>query len=74
MQPAEKNEDSATQSGRRENNDDEVISATSSNRAEHPDDCRGTVPTTKKIQKIVDVRHREVGIPSHRRGQGEVLP
>ena len=36
MQPAEKNEDSATQLGRRGDNDDEVISTTSSVSAEHP--------------------------------------
>ena len=52
MQPAEKNEDSATQSGRRGDNDDEVISTTSSVSAGHPVDGQETVSTNNKIEKI----------------------
>ena len=51
MQPAEKNEDSATQSGKRGDNDDEVISTTSSVSAEHPVDGQETVPTNNKIEE-----------------------
>ena len=54
--------------------DDEVINTESSDRAERPDDCRGTAPTTKKIEKIVEVHHCKVGNPNHRHGQLEVLP
>ena len=54
--------------------EDEVINTESSDRAERPAECRGRVLTTKKIEKIVEVYHREVGHPSHRHGQFEVLP
>ena len=56
MQPAEKNEDSATQSGRRGDNDDEVISTTSSVSLEHPDgQCQRTT-RSRKWQKYSIVR------------------
>ena len=55
MQPTERNEDSATQSGRRGDNDDEVISTTSSVSAEHPVDGQETVSTNHKIEKMVAV-------------------
>ena len=74
MQPAEKNEDSATQSGRRGDNDDEVISTTSSVSAEHPVDGQETVSTNNKIEKMVEVFHCKVGDASHRHGRVEVLP
>ena len=74
MQPAEKNEDSATQSGRRGDNDDEVISTTSSVSAEHPVDGQETVSTNNKIEKMVEVLHCKVGDARHRHGRVEVLP
>ena len=54
--------------------DDEVVNTESSDRAEHPDYCPATVPTTKKIEKIVEVHRCKGGNPSHRHGQLEVLP
>ena len=56
MQPAEKNEDSATQSGRRGDNDDEVISTSRSVGAEHPVDGQETVSTNNKIEKMVETQ------------------
>ena len=61
MQQAEKNNDSATESGGKGDNDVEVVSTKCSDRAEHPDDCRETVPTNNKIEKIVEVHHCKVG-------------
>ena len=61
LQQVEKNEDSAIQKAseimnerKSPDNDDEVIRTewTRSLRAEHPDDCRETVPTIEKIEKI----------------------
>ena len=74
MQAAEKNEDSATQSGRRGDNDDEVISTTSSVSAEHPVDGQETVSTNNKIEKMAEVLHCKVGDARHRHGRVEVLP
>ena len=74
MQPAEKNEGSVMQSGRRGDNDDEVISTTSSFSAEHPVDGQETVSTNNKIEKMVEVLHRKAGDASHRHGRVEVLP
>ena len=74
MQPAEKNKDSATQSGRRGDNDGEVISTTSSVSAEHPVDGQETVSTNKKIEKMVEVLHCKVGDARHQHGRVEVLP
>ena len=69
-------EDSATQSGRRGDNDDEVISTTSSVSAEHPDPVDGqeTVSTNNKIEKMAEVLHCKVGDARHRHGRVEVLP
>ena len=74
MQPAEKNEDSATQSGRRGEKDDEVISTTISVSAEHPVDGQETVSTNNKIENVVEVLHCKVGDARHRHGRVEVLP
>ena len=72
MQPAEKDEDSATQSGRRGDNDDEVISTTSSVSAEHPVDGQEAVSTNNKIEKMVEVLYCKVGDARHRHGRVEV--
>ena len=60
MQLAEKNGDSATQSGRRGDKDDEVISTTSSVSAEHPVEGQETVSTNNKIENMVEVLHCKV--------------
>ena len=74
MQPDEKGEDSATQPGRRGDNDDEVTSTISSVSAEHPVDGQETVSTNNKIEKMVAVLHCKVGDASNRHGRVEVLP
>ena len=51
MQLPENHEDSATQSGRKGDKDDEVISTTSSVRAEHPVGGQEAVSTNNKIEK-----------------------
>ena len=60
----------ATQSGRRGDNDDEVINTISNVNTKHPVDGQETVSTNNKIE-MVEVLHCNAGDARHRHGRVE---